>query len=215
MEDTEKMRKNRRTIRFPKIAEALLFFMAVILLTGCQSGASVEMNTDLARQIAIDAAGVKAADLQDVNSVPENDGYRVTFSNNKGSYEIIVSGSGEVLSYQFNSSENPEAQKTAEENPSASDHPDPGEPKQNAGSPADHQDGADRSYTPVEGGMPSSELIQRVAAHLGLTAYADSDFKITPDAGQNLRIETLVDNARHFTVIINGVSGEIYSAVES
>lgn len=214
MGDMKKMKnrtKDRRISRILKKTESVPVLLTTLLISGCSSAASYEMNADVARQIAIDAAGVNASSLQDVSSVPDKDGYAVTFANHKGKYKIVVSGSGEVLSYNFDSSGSSEKKSEAKKASTVSSEPSAHDSERSSTSEISKQDKKNHdSDSPVEGGLSSSELIRVVASHLGLVSYTDSEFQITPLDGQNVQIEVLVDNVP-FTIVINGMTGDIYS----
>lgn len=198
--------KVKLKIRKLKTVDLIFSLLILSLISGCQSAAVSEMNPEMAEQIALDAAGVRESDAEDLTSNTDGSNYVVTFSNDKGSYELRISSDGEVLSYQFDGSgSDDEIEEESEEEQSESD-PD--------SQPAASVRPSDVSDPPVPEGLPSAELRKRAAAHLGLISYEPGDFKMAPADGQNVRLDILVDNARSFTILMNGMTGEIYSTTE-
>lgn len=195
--------------------------------SGCRPGGQ-EMTTELAEQIAADAAGLKLADLSDISCTQEEDKlYNVIFSTEKGTYSVGVSEDGTVQTYNFQkagevTSENPEETQTPEEPAEGSssegtEEPESG-PSESSESPDssssqeekkdDDTSQADSEGLP-EGSLSKSELIRRVAEHIQQKEVREEDYNFEVRSESQVDVKTTGPDGRNYTVTINPQTGQI------
>lgn len=217
-------------VKHPEIAGAVCLLTGS-LLAGCSPG-TIEMNSDLAGQVAIDVTGCSKANVENL-AVTENDGaYVVTFNNEKGQYTIQVSSSGEVDGYQFSSGDQQEQsaedeksdekaeqsgvdteeseeqiEKSVEETKkSESDEQDNSDEKdKEADEPEKHLAG---QVDLPEGSLPLEDLLQRAGSLISVQDHSADRFKSIEMVGENtLQLVYESDDGTEYTISIDPHTG--------
>ncbi len=177
---------------------SLLFSM--FLLAGC-SEPGHEIDSELAKQIALDSAGLKADEVDNLESSDSGSGFDVTFDRGNGSYQIGVGSDGKVISYNY--------VRDGAESPAASNTDD--QPNNEAPKPSESADQVTQPVTTdlPEGSLPKAELISRMASFLGIYQFEETDFKFTSVTPDSVTIDLPLSDGRTLYAEMNPKTGEV------
>lgn len=166
-------------------------------LTGCvKPGPSVDEN--LAEQIALDSAGFKKSEVDNLEVASSGSGFSVQFSEGSGQYQIGVDSDGKVVSYEFSNEKQSSNQTDNEEEHSAEDESESEEPKEQHRLP--------------EGSLPKAELISRMAVFLGIPQYDESDFTIESASPERVVMTVKFSDGRILFAELNPYTGEVFAS---
>lgn len=166
-------------------------------LTGCvKPGPSVDEN--LAEQIALDSAGFKNSEVDDLEVTSSGSGFSVQFSEGSGQYQIGVDSDGKVISYEFSKEKQSSNQTDNDEEHSEVDEPESEEPKE-------------QNHLP-EGSLPKAELINRMAVFLGIPQYDESDFTIETATPERVVMTVKFSDGRILFAELNPYTGQVVAS---
>lgn len=167
-------------------------------LTGCvKPGPSVDEN--LAEQIALDSAGLKDSEVDDLEITSSGSGFSVRFSEGAGQYQIGIDSAGKVVSYEFSKEEQGSNLTDNEDDHSAGDEElESEEPKEQNRLP--------------EGSLPKAELINRMAVFLGIPQYDESDFTIESASPERVVMTVKFSDGRILFAELNPSTGQVVAS---
>lgn len=207
-----------------------IFGLSALLLEGCKPGAQ-EINEELAKQIAVDAIGLKSSDQESVSCQNNEDGgYQVTFSTEKGVYSVGVSANGKVETYQFKKHDDSEQ---TDENTSDGDDQNGENINESDDQPTDQT--SDQSETTAEedthkdsessgeadsenmsttdelpeNSLSREELIRKAAEHLEEKEVKDENYSLEVRDDGQIDIQTTTSDGRHYTITMNPQTGQV------
>lgn len=160
------------------VQKSLLSAILCGVICGCNVG-DKGIDSDLAIQVAVDASGVDASQVQNMN-VQEADGiYQVRFDSWSGTYQIGVHPNGEVAGYSYQAFDNPVV-------------PEEAQPEE---------------LVLPEGSLSKEELIQIAARMVQAINYTDDDFWFEVVDDNTVRISMNSDNGKTYTAVVDPRTG--------
>lgn len=140
----------------------ILFVFSTLLLPGCSEPGRA-IDSELAKQIALDSAGLTADQVNNLAASDSGSGFDVTFDRGNGSYHIGVGSDGKVLSYNYKKTGSDQSAAEKSEN-------------NREGETSENPNSFDKETRPAttelpEGSLAKSELISRMASFLGISQY--------------------------------------------
>lgn len=191
------MEMRMKWINRKQLLAASLLVALNLSLTGCvKPGPSVDEN--LAEQIALDAAGLKDSEVDNLEISSSGSGFSVQFSEGSGQYQIGIDSDGKVVSYEFSKEEPGSDSIENEEDHSVEDKSESEEPKEQPRLP--------------EGSLPKSELISRMAVFLGIPQYDESDFTIESASPERVVMTVKFSDGRILFAELNPYTGQVVAS---
>lgn len=169
----------RRKILNRSLWSVLLLF-PLLVLSGCQQG--LEVTVQEAKEVALDDAGYKEAEVKNLTTSETDSGYAIGFESNGRELQYDISDHGIIRSRTVEKLDNKVSESNGSDSSAQTQHPLP----------------------PV-----NQEAIQIALASQQLTEDVVTDLKAT--AQQNQVTVTFVYGGQHYSIVVDMATGQTIS----
>lgn len=166
-----------------KAIRSLAAVSSLCLLAGCFSADNVDQS--YISDLAIEAAGYKSTDVDDVKVKRQGLYWAVSFVSDAGSYEVDMSSTGSIAGFHFSrdGAIDANSQSSSDDQSQSAENTQEDENTSQSSTEVENTETTQSTETVFvlpEGSLPKKILVQKAAQYLGLSSFDADEFEMTP-----------------------------------